>query len=34
MITGLDCQRRVMQEEIFGPVVTVTPFDSADEAIA
>ncbi|KAI9591006.1 aldehyde dehydrogenase domain-containing protein [Syncephalis fuscata] len=24
---------RVMQEEIFGPVVTVTPFDTEDEAI-
>ena len=23
VIAGLDCQRRVMQEEIFGPVVTV-----------
>jgi aminomuconate-semialdehyde/2-hydroxymuconate-6-semialdehyde dehydrogenase len=23
-----------MQEEIFGPVVTVTPFDSPEEAIA
>jgi aminomuconate-semialdehyde/2-hydroxymuconate-6-semialdehyde dehydrogenase len=23
-----------MQEEIFGPVVTVTPFDSAEQAIA
>ena len=34
VITGLDCQRRVMQEEIFGPVVTVTPFDSPEEAIA
>ena len=34
VIAGLDCQRRVMQEEIFGPVVTVTPFDSPDEAIA
>jgi aminomuconate-semialdehyde/2-hydroxymuconate-6-semialdehyde dehydrogenase len=34
VITGLDCSRRVMQEEIFGPVVTVTPFDSAEEAIA
>ncbi len=34
VITGLDCRRRVMQEEIFGPVVTVTPFDSAEEAIA
>ena len=29
---GPDC--RVMQEEIFGPVVTVTPFDSEAEAIA
>jgi aminomuconate-semialdehyde/2-hydroxymuconate-6-semialdehyde dehydrogenase len=34
VIAGLDCNRRVVQEEIFGPVVTVTPFDSADEAIA
>jgi aminomuconate-semialdehyde/2-hydroxymuconate-6-semialdehyde dehydrogenase len=34
VIAGLDCNRRVMQEEIFGPVVTVTPFDTADEAIA
>jgi aminomuconate-semialdehyde/2-hydroxymuconate-6-semialdehyde dehydrogenase len=34
VITGLDCQRRVMQEEIFGPVVTVTPFDSPEEAVA
>ncbi|HKD16848.1 MAG TPA: aldehyde dehydrogenase [Thermoanaerobaculia bacterium] len=34
VIAGLDCQRRVMQEEIFGPVVTVTPFESPEEAIA
>jgi len=34
IITGLGCDRRVLQEEIFGPVVTVTPFDSEDEAIA
>jgi aminomuconate-semialdehyde/2-hydroxymuconate-6-semialdehyde dehydrogenase len=34
VIVGLDCQKRVMQEEIFGPVVTVTPFDSPEEAIA
>jgi aminomuconate-semialdehyde/2-hydroxymuconate-6-semialdehyde dehydrogenase len=34
VIAGLDCGARCMQEEIFGPVVTVTPFDSADEAIA
>jgi aminomuconate-semialdehyde/2-hydroxymuconate-6-semialdehyde dehydrogenase len=33
VITGIDCQTRVMQEEIFGPVVTVTPFDSPEEAI-
>lgn len=34
VITGLGCECRVLQEEIFGPVVTVTPFDSEDEAIA
>jgi len=34
VIAGLDCNRRVMQEEIFGPVVTVTPFESSEEAIA
>jgi aminomuconate-semialdehyde/2-hydroxymuconate-6-semialdehyde dehydrogenase len=34
VIAGLDCNRRVMQEEIFGPVVTVTPFDTPEEAIA
>ena len=34
VITGLDCNCRVLQEEIFGPVVTITPFDSEDEAIA
>jgi len=34
VIAGLDCGRRCMQEEIFGPVVTVTPFDSPEEAIA
>jgi aminomuconate-semialdehyde/2-hydroxymuconate-6-semialdehyde dehydrogenase len=33
VIAGLDCGKRCMQEEIFGPVVTVTPFDSPDEAI-
>jgi aminomuconate-semialdehyde/2-hydroxymuconate-6-semialdehyde dehydrogenase len=33
VIAGLDCQTRVMQEEIFGPVVTVTPFDSPEQAI-
>ena len=34
VIAGLDCNRRVMQEEIFGPVVTVTPFESPEDAIA
>jgi aminomuconate-semialdehyde/2-hydroxymuconate-6-semialdehyde dehydrogenase len=34
VITGLDCGRRCMQEEIFGPVVTVTPFDTPEEAVA
>jgi aminomuconate-semialdehyde/2-hydroxymuconate-6-semialdehyde dehydrogenase len=34
IITGLGCDCRVLQEEIFGPVVTVTPFDSEDEALA
>jgi aminomuconate-semialdehyde/2-hydroxymuconate-6-semialdehyde dehydrogenase len=33
VITGLGCDCRVLQEEIFGPVVTVTPFDSEEEAI-
>ncbi|MEZ6243222.1 MAG: aldehyde dehydrogenase [Phycisphaerales bacterium] len=34
VITSLDPACRPQQEEIFGPVVTVTPFDSDDEAIA
>lgn len=34
VITGLGCDRRVLQEEIFGPVVTITPFDGDDEAVA
>ena len=33
VITGVDCECRVTQEEIFGPVVTITPFDGDDEAI-
>ena len=33
VITGLDCECRVLQEEIFGPVVTITPFDTEDEAV-
>ena len=34
VITGLDPACRPQQEEIFGPVVTVTPFDTEDEALA
>lgn len=33
VITGLDAACRVQQEEIFGPVVTVMPFDSEEEAV-
>lgn len=33
VITGLGCECRTLQEEIFGPVVTVTPFDNEDEAV-
>jgi len=33
VITGLDAKCRVQQEEVFGPVVTVTPFDSEREAL-
>jgi aminomuconate-semialdehyde/2-hydroxymuconate-6-semialdehyde dehydrogenase len=34
IITGLGTNCRVLQEEIFGPVVTVTPFDGEEEAVA
>ena len=34
VIAGLDPSSRVNREEIFGPVVTVTPFRSEDEVIA
>ncbi|HEX6086355.1 MAG TPA: aldehyde dehydrogenase [Thermoanaerobaculia bacterium] len=33
VITGLTCDCRVLQEEIFGPVVTITPFDGDEEAV-
>jgi len=33
IITGLGCECRTLQEEIFGPVVTITPFDDDDEAV-
>jgi len=34
IITGLTRNCRVVREEIFGPVVTVMPFDSEEEVIA
>jgi aminomuconate-semialdehyde/2-hydroxymuconate-6-semialdehyde dehydrogenase len=33
IIIGLGCECRVLQEEIFGPVVTITPFDNDDESV-
>jgi aminomuconate-semialdehyde/2-hydroxymuconate-6-semialdehyde dehydrogenase len=33
IITGLDATCRVNQEEIFGPVVTIMPFDTEEEAL-
>ena len=33
VITGLDTQCRVNQEEIFGPVVTIMPFTSEDQVV-
>lgn len=34
VIEGLDYACRTNQEEIFGPVVTLTPFDNEDEALS
>lgn len=34
VIEGLDQQCRTNQEEIFGPVVTIQPFDTEEEALA
>jgi aminomuconate-semialdehyde/2-hydroxymuconate-6-semialdehyde dehydrogenase len=34
VIAGLGISCRTLQEEIFGPVVTITPFDGEEEAIA
>lgn len=34
VITGLDGHSRCVREEIFGPIVTVAPFDTEDEVIA
>ncbi len=34
VFTGVTSQMRIAQEEIFGPVMCVIPFDSEDEAVA
>jgi aminomuconate-semialdehyde/2-hydroxymuconate-6-semialdehyde dehydrogenase len=34
VITGLGCECRVLQEEIFGPVVSITAFDGEQQAVA
>ncbi|KAG7250056.1 hypothetical protein CRUP_030469, partial [Coryphaenoides rupestris] len=34
VLTGVADGSRVMQEEIFGPVVCVSPFDTEEEAVA
>ena len=33
IITGLNDKSRCMQEELFGPVTCVTPFDAEEEVI-
>lgn len=34
VVTGISDGSRVMQEEIFGPVTCVSPFDTEDEAVS
>lgn len=34
VVTGVEQSSRLVQEEIFGPVVTVQPFDTEEEAVA
>jgi phenylacetaldehyde dehydrogenase len=34
VLTNVACTSRLFQEEIFGPVVTILPFDDDDEAVA
>ncbi len=34
VLTNVACTNRLFQEEIFGPVVTILPFDDEDEAVA
>ncbi|CAK7243803.1 MAG: hypothetical protein STHCBS139747_005331 [Sporothrix thermara] len=33
VLTGVSTSSRIMREEIFGPVVTIAPFDTEDEAL-
>lgn len=33
ILTGVKQSSRIIQEEIFGPVVTITPFETEDEAV-
>lgn len=33
VLTGVSQKSAVMQDEIFGPVVTISPFETEDEAI-
>jgi acyl-CoA reductase-like NAD-dependent aldehyde dehydrogenase len=34
LLSDVDPDARIAQEEIFGPVLTVTPYDTDDEAVA
>jgi aldehyde dehydrogenase (NAD+) len=34
IFSGVDPQMRIAQEEIFGPVLAIIPYDSVDEAVA
>jgi len=34
IFTGVNNQMRIAQEEVFGPVLSIIPFDTEDEAIA
>jgi succinate-semialdehyde dehydrogenase/glutarate-semialdehyde dehydrogenase len=34
VLTNVDMEARIARTEIFGPVVTITPFDDEDDAIS
>jgi aldehyde dehydrogenase (NAD+) len=34
LLSDVDATSQIAQEEIFGPVLTVTPYDTEDEAVA